>query len=235
MTEDEDMADTSGINDKERIGCNKCMGETWHQPIAQHTVSFPVYDLPFASDREVIGEVEERWEMLRCLGCDSISVRKTIAEISDLGSEEVWKEYYPERTRGHHRIKNYWLFPSRLAELYVDVVNAFNNESLLLCAAGLRLLLEGICLDKGISEGPNRHGKVVSNLEGRINGLKSVVPQNIVKNLHGIRFLGNKALHELEVPTNDDVQLALIVIEDILKVVYDLDYHSQMLQEKLGS
>jgi hypothetical protein len=211
------------------------MGETWHQLVAQHTASFPVYDEPLASSREIIGEVKERWEMLQCLGCNSITVRKVIIEASDLGSEEVWKEYYPERTRGHHPVKNYWFFPSRLANLYVDVVNAFNSDVLLLCAAGLRLLLEGICLDKGITEGPNRHGKIASNLEGKINGLTTIVPQNIVKNLHGIRFLGNKALHELEVPTKDDIQLALIVIEDILKVVYDLDYHSQMLQEKLGS
>jgi hypothetical protein len=88
---------------------------------------------------------------------------------------------------------------------------------------------------KNITKGKNRHGKIVRTLEGKINGLTSIIPKNIAANLHSMRFLGNQALHELEVPQEDDIHLAISVIEDILNIVYDLDYKSTMLKERIFS
>ncbi len=73
---------------------------------------------------------------------------------------------------------------------------------------------------------------MVRTLEGQINSLGSIVPVGIVRNLHSFRFLGNKALHRLAEPTRDDLGLALRVIEDLLNVIYDLDYRAQRLYEK---
>ncbi len=62
----------------------------------------------------------------------------------------------------------------------------------MLCAAGLRSLLEGICHDQKAA------GR---NLEERIDSLQFVVPnKNLVRHLHAFRFTGNKAMHELEAP-----------------------------------
>src|SRR6266403_2687121 len=77
-----------------------------------------------------------------------------------------------------------------------------------------------------------RQVKMVRTLEGQINSLGSIVPVGIVRNLHSFRFLGNKALHRLAEPTRDDLGLALRVIEDLLNVIYDLDYRAQRLYEK---
>ncbi len=80
----------------------------------------------------------------------------------------------------------------------------------------LEVTVGGICKDKKIESGPTSSGKMSKNFEGKINGLKAIIPGNIVDNLHGLRFLGNKALHELDIPSSEDLALAIEVMEDIL-------------------
>ncbi len=143
--------------------------------------------------------------------------------------EYPYVAFYPERTISHHNAKYYVHLPENLTHLYLEIVNTYNQGSLILCAAGIRALLEGICVNKGIYEGMGEKGKITKSLEGKINGLTSLVPPNIAKNLHGLRFLGNQALHELDVPNKKDVRLAITVIEDIMNIIYDLDYRSQVL------
>ena len=113
--------------------------------------------------------------------------------------------------------------------IFLAGVCSFSQELGRLWASGLRSLVEGICDNKGIVDGPNAKGIKTRNLEGRINSLIKFVPPNIVANLHSFRFLGNNALHRLSKPSKTDLQLALNVIEDLLNVVYDLDYHAQRL------
>jgi hypothetical protein len=211
----------------ERTRCNACSGVTWHNVIFNKSLGLPLYDRDREGD-DAFGEIDERWELLQCLGCDNITLRVT--------SGYPWAEeeeilFFPERTSGHHQQKHYNKLPPKLKALYDETLTAYNRGSLLLCTAGIRALLEGLCADRGITEGPNEQGKSVKNLEGKINGLASIVPSGIVKNLHGLRFLGNQALHELEIPNKPNLELALTVIEDVLNVVYDLDYKSQVLYE----
>jgi hypothetical protein len=80
--------------------------------------------------------------------------------------------------------------------------------------------LEGVCSDKGIPG---------ANLEKKIDGMKTLLPENIVKNLHEFRFIGNKAVHELEAPASHELSAALDVIEDILNFLYALDYKASLL------
>jgi len=208
-------------NLEECLLCNTCAHETRHGLIAKHSFSIPYY---IGTERE--WDVDQHWELFQCLGCNQVTVRVT----TDLPSKT--RKFYPERVVVDHQKKEYQKLPANLDSLYTEVVNAINNNLLLLCAAGLRALLEGLCADKGITEGPNEHGKIAKTLEGRINGLTTIVPVGIVRNLHGLRFLGNQALHELEVPSKGDLELGLGVIEDIFNVVYDLDYKSELLYKK---
>jgi len=209
---------------KLHIRCNTCSGMTWHERITSKSLSITLYD----NEGEDFGIGNEEWELFQCSGCDSITLRVTSDYPWDAEPET---RFFPERTTGHHKKKHYYKLPSKLTSLYDETVTAYNRGSLLLCTAGIRALLEGLCADKGITKGPDKQGKTVKNLEGKINGLASIVPASIVKNLHGIRFLGNQALHELEAPSRYDLGLALTVIEDIFNVVYDLDYRSQLLYE----
>jgi hypothetical protein len=89
-----------------------------------------------------------------------------------------------------------------------------------LCAIGLRALLEGICRDKGI-EG--------ANIEERIDGLKRLLPENIVTSLHSLRFMGNQAAHELDPPSSYDLYVALDICDELLSFLYELDYKTSRL------
>ncbi len=219
---------TVSNENKERILCNSCGLATWHLFLFGQEVARPV-DSTDANEEYFY---TERWDVLQCMGCEEITIRETDV-FPWLEEDEAVYTFYPERTREHHKLKKYYRFPNNLETLYVEVVNAINKNSLLLCAAGLRALLEGLCENQGIKEGVNEQGKITKSLEGKINGLKSIVPAGIVKNLHGLRFLGNQALHELEIPSKDDLKLALTVIEDIFNIVYDLNYKSQLLYDKV--
>jgi hypothetical protein len=58
-----------------------------------------------------------------------------------------------------------------------------------------------------------------------------------VESLHGFRFLGNKALHEVSRPSKETIAVAIDVIEDVLNLNYDLKYkaHKSMkLTDKRG-
>lgn len=217
---------TESKRNKEQIVCNSCGQSTWHLFLFKESVH---HQLNTSEDEAPI-YVSEKWEVFQCMGCDEITIRK---ETEYPWDENEYFEFFPERTSAHHRQKNYQKLPDNLQGLYSEVVNAFNRNTLVLCAAGVRALLEGLCENKGITEGNNEQGKVTKNLEGKINGLTSIVPAGIVKNLHGLRFLGNQALHNLETPSKDDLELALTVIEDIFNIVYDLNYKSQLLYEKV--
>ena len=61
--------------------------------------------------------------------------------------------------------------------------------------------------------------------------MKTVLPENIVKNLHAFRFAGNEAVHELEAPPEYELAWALDVIEDVLNFLYALDYKTNTLAQ----
>ena len=78
----------------------------------------------------------------------------------------------------------------------------------------MRSLLEAICADLKIQG---------ATLEVKVTGLESFLPKNIVENLHSFRFIGNKAMHELESPSRDDLHLAIEIVEDLPNFLYERD------------
>ena len=215
------------MSSREQVVCNSCSHRTWHNIVFSQVFATSAYDEGWGDD--YLGEVNNKWDLLQCQGCGMVSARMSI-EIK--GEKQPYVEFYPERTISHHVRKYYVHLPDKLSHLYSEVVSTYNKGNLILCSAGLRALLEGICINKGIYEGLDEKGKITKSLEGKINGLTSIVPPGIVKNLHGLRFLGNQALHELDVPNDESVDLAISVIEDIMNIIYDLDYRAQLLLKK---
>ena len=178
------------------------------------------------------------WEIWQCGGCEEVTFKETWFTSEDRdydGSPLPTIHFYPPRTQTWVKPKEYRRLPDHLEDLYEEITKTFNDGAHVLAAGGLRALLEGICLDQGVEKGPNAEGKVVSNLEGKINGLKGLdsVPAAIVENLHGFRFLGNTALHELERPPAEDLAEAIEIIEDVMNVIYELDYKSARLYRRV--
>jgi hypothetical protein len=209
------------LSSRKRIFCNKCRNETNHTVLCDHAYE----------NAEVDGEDLINWEKYVyrfwiCAGCESATLEEcwTTLGYEDRNGKQIYNsEYFPKRTERDIRKKYFRQLPQKLDKIYEETILAFNENLMILCAAGLRTLIEGICEDKGIK------GR---NLEERINALVTLLPQNIVASLHSFRFMGNEALHELTPPKAADLRLAIEISEDLLNFLYELDYKASQLPAK---
>lgn len=201
----------SETENKKWIYCNHCKGVTRHVWVASHS-----YGRGWAEE-----DGTDEWGeyiLWACAGCDTGTMEDHYTAVY-LPGDEYNCIFHPKRAHADRAQKQFCKLPQKLQTLYQEVISALNESLNLLCAAGLRGLVEGVCADKGIQG---------SNLGAKIEGMKSLLPENIVKNLHGFRFMGNRAAHELEAPNNQELALAVDVIEDIFNFLYELDYKATL-------
>jgi hypothetical protein len=199
---------------KARIYCNYCKQDTNHDLKGEHTVRTYEGESGF-------GEMTT-YRLYICMGCECGVLEQEYSN-SEMQDYEVELFYFPERSQDNLALKQYSKLKPKLASLYSEAIICYNRKAPILCAAGLRALLEGICHDKRIK------GK---NLKLKIDGLKVLLPnKNIIRNLHHFRFMGNKAVHELAAPKRTELALAISVIEALLNFLYELDYKASQLRE----
>jgi hypothetical protein len=138
---------------------------------------------------------------------------------------------YPIRSKDSHPIKTFYNVPYKVRNIYREMIDAFNNGLLILCSGGLRATIEGICNSEGIIDGPvnvMRKGTSViqrkKDLQGKISGLneKGLLTKRHSEILHEHRLLGNEALHFLDSPTKDELNLAIEIVEHTLDNIYEL-------------
>ena len=199
-----------------RVYCNRCKLETNHVERGTHR----------RADSGEHGFWDETvYTLWTCAGCDdgTMETAWTMAGMED-GEKQIYDfSYAPTRAEEDLSQKVFRQLPKQLKLIYGEAVSAYNHRLHVLSAAGLRALIEGICQDKKIK------GK---NLEQRIDCLETILPKNIVQNLHGFRFMGNEALHDLGAPDSKDLRLAIEVSEDLLNFLYELDYKASRLPKK---
>ena len=213
------MTTLGNTSEIKQIFCNRCRNETNHILKAEHYRDYQNYN----PDGSLAFVERQGYRFWICAGCD----RGTLEEyyIFDIQNEDYSTrptvDYYPERTDLHVETKKFIKLPKRLTAIYRETLKAYNSRLSVLCALGIRALLEGICADKKINGG---------NLKIKINNMVDIpLPENIVNNLHSIRFIGNEAAHELEAPSADELKLAISICEDLLNYVYELDYKAYQL------
>lgn len=231
----------------EKIYCKKCRINTNHGILAKHEENFPAEN----------GFVEEEVYMISiCLGCDTVNFVVTYTNSSmiryfgpdDDDNEQIYDYIvFPSQPKeetiylNSHRERAFNNLPEMLQVLYHEVIIAYNSQMYLLAAIGLRMLVEGVCKDLDIKDGPvldqetgnnkcNDKGEEVrsKNLVGQINGMieKGVIVQTQARILHEIRDLGNQTAHELIRPKEKIILSAITIIEDILHVIYELEKFS---------
>lgn len=210
---------TSDKKPTKRIFCNRCKRETNHILQCEHR-----NDVDFdGGGEQIVFNLEEIYRLWICAGCEVGTLETELTDwfiAEKTGEPESFLTYSPKRTSKNVRSKYFRKLPEKLRTIYQESVNAYNGKLHLLCAAGLRSLMEGICADQGITRG---------KLHQKINALKKVLPDNIVDNLHSFRFMGNEAVHDLTLPGQDDLRLAIEISEDLLNYLYELDYKARRL------
>jgi hypothetical protein len=207
--------------------CNTCKVDTHHELKATHLRSYQEILYENTINEQAGFEEAFQYRFWFCRGCDTATLEEMYTNIGMYNSNTNDNEYehtlYPRRMKNDLPYKNFHKLNSTLMKIYREVISSFNNELNLLCAIGLRCLLEGVCAEKGVA------GK---NLNERIDGLKIHLPSNIVDNLHGFRFMGNVAAHELQAPQTTELSVAIEVMEDLLNYLYDLEYKTQKLPKR---
>lgn len=220
--------------DTRLIFCNECTRETNHICKLHEYSSFPVENdadlLDFVTNNpdfnmeDYIRTYEISGYLLwACAGCDTWTVEKYYAWIPEgedppLSDRDTFSSnFIPERTKFHAQDKQFHHLSPVLEGIYREIIHSYNYNLRVLCAVGIRMLVEGICADHEIQ------GKTVAQ---KIDGLTAILPSNIVNHLHGLRFMGNEAAHELIPPDQEELHLAISLVEDILNFLYELDYRA---------
>ena len=95
-----------------------------------------------------------------------------------------------------------------------------NGDQPVLSGIGIRALIETTTKER------NANGK---DLMEKINDLvtQGVLTKDGADILHKLRVLGNKAAHEVKPHSTDQLDLAMDVIEHLLKGVYILPHHAK--------
>lgn len=195
--------------------CNQCNRETDYDVLKSH-------------EEEFMDEYRcvEKWLIVRCRGCRSISYRSEFHDIESgypvrdqySGQEElkvpISVEIFPKAQK-YKLIEGSKYIPESIYKAYKQTLAAYKEEATILVGIGFRAIIEAICSDQSANE---------SNLEQSINkmNLNGKLSKQDANLLHSIRFLGNDAAHEIKEPTMEQLHITLKIVEHLLLSLYVL-------------
>ena len=211
-----------------KVFCLKCRTVTNHSVAKEYTKTYEQDDV----------WAEGTYQIIECNGCEEVSFRETWVNSEDVyvPDDADIAKLYPVRNEDTISIKSFYNVPYKIRNIYREMIDAFNNGLFTLCAGGLRTIIEGICNNKGVLDGPvetERNGTKLTlrkrNLQGKISGLSELghLTKNHSEILQEHRFLGNEALHSLDKPTVEELKIAIEIVEHTLDNLYELN-------EKIG-
>ena len=209
-----------------KLFCNSCRQHTNHKVVQSHTKTYCPEDTP----RMQIDYAKGTWEIIQCAGCELVSFQESWLTSEDWVPNEgpvptVYR--YPEADKDQVPVKSFRQAPYNINKIYEESIQSFNMGNYILCAAGLRIVIEGICEEAMTTEKPK-------NLEKKIDALheQGILSKKHVEILHALRFIGNEAVHELTAPPEYDLKAAIEIVEHTLENLYGLSAKGYRLLAK---
>lgn len=210
--------------DKEyKLACIRCDGETYHRVL--HSVH--VYE----SENEI--EVWSDYEIVCCQGCKEVSFRSNSMCSEDINYNPETGEQsldenvglYPNRLAGRKQVKDMYFLPDEVLKIYKETHRALCGRLSILAGIGIRALVESVCREKEAQGG---------NLENKIDDLvtKGVLTRDSAQTLHSTRLLGNKSAHETIAASDDELDIAMDIVENLIKTVYVIPQKAKRLNKK---
>lgn len=206
----------------EKLLCNTCKRLTNHKVLKSHNQTYTPADDPDMP----VDYAEGTWEIIQCVGCETVSFRESWLTSEDWVPNKgpvptVYR--YPEADKDQLPVKSFRQVPYNIYRIYEESIQSFNIGNYILCAAGLRAVIEGIC-EEEIAKNEQMTSKKLDTLEKKINGLheKKILAERHAEILHALRFIGNEAVHELTAPPEDDLKAAIDIVEHTLENLYRL-------------
>ncbi|OEE65882.1 hypothetical protein A1OO_08720 [Enterovibrio norvegicus FF-33] len=202
-------------SDKQKFVCNECARETSHSIVS----SFHESGFDDAGDGYRM-DWDRRHQIIQCSGCDAVSFRieSTHSEDDHYSYEHdalvgnITESYFPNRTHQLRAINTY-LLPLNVQAIYRETTSAISNGLFILAGIGVRALIETVCKEQ------NAQGK---DLFAKINSLcqMSVITKEGSDTLHRLRSLGNEAAHEVKPQSEDQLYMAMQIIDHMLEGTY---------------
>ena len=187
---------------------------------------------------------ENNYQVIQCK-CGHLSFRELnwCSELQDHDWNGQTETIYPKKeTVAALATKDFKNIPDKLQQIYAESIGAYNNEFYILCTAGLRGIVEGICSANAVEDGPvevpakGGGTKIIRSdkLHGKIAGLeeKNIITKAYADILHEHRFLGNDAIHDLEPPTTRDLKNAIEIIEHIIEQLFEIPKKAERLKAR---
>ena len=197
--------------------CNKCVGEKNHEVLYKEETNWH-QDL----EEGVRIDGGDIYEMVRCCGCDEISLRHRSwfsEDLDDNGNPITNTYYYPSAI---YRQKPRWINDlyrvlgirnNFVRALIHEIYIALQNDSLRLAAMGTRALLEHIMIDK-VSD----HGNFKKNLNAFHD--KGFISDIQKKYLEQILEAGHATIHRSFDPSKEDLLTLMDVAESLIESIY---------------
>ncbi len=196
------------------IPCVSCANDTKHKVLLSADYRGSATEMEF--------DWCETYQVLECLGCESLSFRKVTSNSEDVDQvgDNEWEvnekvELFPPCIGNRKNLPNTHLLPVNVKRIYDEVKLALSSSQPVLGGIGIRALIETVCKEKN---------SVGANLENKIDNLsaKGFLTAEGAEILHGLRFLGNDAAHEGKPHSEKTLIVAFDVIENLLTNVYIL-------------
>ena len=206
--------------------CSCCERKT------QHTVLFNTTEKIDPSESSDYKE----FQVVQCCGCENISFRQSYVAVDAATFDYDINDYYipesvncyPKTIQNYHNTVDENQLPDILYEIYLETKSSIANDNSLLAGAGLRAIIDAICIDKEITG---------ANLSDKIDILASRRHITDIQRdfLHGLRFIGNDSLHDMEETPTKDLVEALTVVDILLNNLYILPKKSSKLPKAVIS
>ena len=211
--------------------CNQCGGERWHELLHQETVrGSEVVEHGFQIDWE------DRHEMLKCRGCESVSMRHLHWFSEDTepdGRPAVYTSYYPPAIS---RREPRWLelvddiladdeqryVVSVLREIYA----ALHNDARRLASMGIRALIERMMIHKVGDTGSFSGNLAKFESDGFISSKQR-------ERLATILDAGHAAIHRAFNPSKEDLDTLMDITESVVETVYAHEEKTKLLQKRV--
>lgn len=236
-------------DEKCKVFCATCKSDTNHVVVQSVDVAGSEiigYIGPEEYDRCSINWID-CYQIIQCKGCDTFSFRHKnwFSEAQEYYGPNDYSDgsttrLYPQRGKYVMTARDFYNAPKNLRAIYKEVIACFNNDSPVLCATGLRAAIEGLCASHGVADGPVEIAKADgsievkrrSNLEGKIAGLseKGVLTKHSADILHEHRYMGNHAVHELSRPSDEELRIAIEIVEHTFESLYEIPEKAEALR-----
>jgi hypothetical protein len=220
-----------------KINCLKCKTETNHSVTSEYKESnqYPFDPIEIDNETHTPPPIIENksYQIIKCDGCGDISFREYVEipnmlihkkgkyRFNDTMCEET---IYPRRKINYKDFKRYQNIPVKLERIYRESIDAYNNDYNLLCAIGLRAIIEGVCKDKQALKRvlPDKIEELLA---------KNIISNNLAEALKTQKVLGDSAVHQLDIPTENELIQSIKLIEHLLNDVYEMDVIMKVLRE----